>query len=82
MEIIVPEFARDADNVYRTDYHIVKQRMKVIRADDENQEVISIDTFYKRTGARDAEYESVYSKRKHIDGKRLPSTAYTRIYMD
>ena len=36
----------------------------------------------KRTPKRDKEYEIFFCHRRHIDGKRLPSTMYARTYID
>ena len=44
--------------------------------------IVSCDVFYKRNKRRDSEYEKIFYDRKHIDGKRLPSTMFTRKYVD
>ena len=75
-------FLRGAMNVYRTKYFIVKQNLMISANDVETCEMCSRDTFYMRTPRRDREYEYVFAARKHIDGKRLPSTMYTRKYVD
>ena len=55
-----PAFLRNAHNVYRTRFYIVKQEMK-IRADErDNTQLFSKDTFYFRTAKRDSEYNSVF----------------------
>ena len=77
-----PDFMRNATNVYRTPHFIVRQRLSVLCSEEENNAVISHDTFYKRTAARNAEYEEIFKKREHIDGKRLPSSGYIREYQD
>lgn len=78
--IKLPDFIIDATNVYRTKYFIVKQNIEVQFDDQENNSIISRDTFYFRTKQRDKEYEYIFSERKNVNGKRLPSTMYTRIY--
>lgn len=78
----VPDFMLDADNVYRTTGYIVKQSLSVQFDETEGNSVISNDVFYKRTKRRDSEYEYVFSGRKHIDGKRLPSNMYSRKYVE
>lgn len=78
----VPDFMIDAMNVYRTRDYIVKQVVGVKLSDVENNVVLSHDTFYRRTKKRDCEYELIFCKRKHIDGKRIPSTMYARTYVD
>lgn len=80
--MITPEFLKRADNVYRTRFYIVKQEVYVEQDADDNSRIFSNDTFYLRNDKRDREYETVFARRAHIDGKRLPSTAYTRKYVD
>ena len=78
----LPDFVMDADNVYRTSKYIVKQSLKVQLYSTEANAIISCDVFYKRNKRRDNEYEQIFYDRKCIDGKRLPSTMYTRKYVD
>lgn len=78
----VPDFIINADNVYRTAEFIVKQSLSVQFDDLEGNAVVSNDVFYKRTRRRDCEYEQIFSDRKRIDGKRLPSNMYSRKYID
>ncbi len=76
-----PSFLRNAHNVYRTRFYIVKQELK-IRADErDNTQLFSKDTFYFRTAKRDLEYNSFFAKREYLNGKRLPTTMYTRKYI-
>lgn len=82
MENHIPEFMKDATNVYRTKKYIVRQIICVHYDCTENNTVFSRDTFYARTPKRDLEYESVFCRRKNIDGKRLPTTAYSRVYIE
>ena len=77
-----PDFMQNATNVYRTPHFIVRQRLSVLCSEEENNAVISRDTFYKRTPARNAEYEEIFKKREQIDGKRLPSSGYIREYRE
>ena len=78
----VPDFMVDAMNIYRTRDFIVKQVIGIKYSDVENIAVISNDTFYRRTKKRDREYERIFSERKQINGKRIPSTMYARTYVD
>lgn len=82
MSQILPEFAVGATNVYRTKYFIVKQSVSVNCDEFEGNSVISHDTYYMRTRKRDAEYEQLFDARRHLNGKRLPTTMYTRRYVD
>ena len=76
-----PAFLRNAHNVYRTRFYIVKQELK-IRADErDNTQLFSKDTFYFRTAKRDSEYNLVFAKREYLNGKRLPTTMYMRKYI-
>ena len=77
----VPDYLKGATNVYRTKQYIVKQIMGVQYSQEENNVVFSRDTYYRRTPERDKEYEILFCLRRNIDGKRLPSTMYARIYI-
>lgn len=82
MKKVVPDFIQDATNVYRTREFIVKQKIGIQYDSVENNVVFSRDTYYFRTKQRDAEYEKIFSIRKNIDGKRLPTMMYSREYVD
>lgn len=73
---------KSATNVYRTKFYIVKQVMGVKINQNENNSVFSYDTYYRRTRSLDKEYEKLFKDRNNINGKRLPSTMYARIYVD
>ena len=70
------------ENVYRTRDYIVKQELYLIVNAEQNNAVLSVDTYYRRTLLRDSKYLLLYKDRKHIDGKRLPSNMYIRTYID
>lgn len=76
------DFLYDANNVYRTKNYIVKQVIGVRTSDEEDNIIMSFDTYYRRTKKRDKIYERAFANKKHIDGKRLPSTMYSRKYID
>lgn len=76
------EVAKLTENVYRTKYFIVKQNLYVMVNIEENNAVLSVDTYYRRTLLRDNKYLLQYKDRKNIDGKRLPSNTYVRTYVD
>lgn len=77
----IPEFVRNANNVYRTKNFIVKQEIAIGCDSVGMSAVLSCDTFYARTTVRDMEYEAYFSRRRYINGKRLPSTIYSRKYI-
>ena len=78
----VPDFSQGATNVYRTNGFIVRQDVE-IRSDCEHGIlIVSHDTFYRRTPKRDAEYELKYFGRLHLNGRRFPTTMYSRKYVD
>ncbi len=77
-----PTFVKDATNVYRTKRYIVKQVLDIQYDTEQAGNVLSYDTFYKRTPARDKQYDMLFAGRRFHNGKRLPSTAYTRRYVD
>lgn len=67
-------------NIYRTDYFIVFQRIQVLFDRDEIM-VISRDTFYHRTKARDARFNRMAEEHKGSEGKRIPTIMYSRKYV-
>ena len=77
-----PEYLKGATNVYRTAKFIVRQVLVVQHDSEESGNIISYDDYYRRTPARDKQYEFLFSERRHVNGKRLPSNAYTRRYID
>ena len=77
----IPEFCEDAVNVYRTKRYIVKQDISVEMTDSGDTIIFSNDVFYERTKIRDKQYEHIFAERKNMNGKRLPSTSYTRKYI-
>ena len=82
MRIDKPVFVRGAHNVYRTKNFIVQQVISLNWDNFETNTVCSRDTYYRRTCNRDREYEKYFIDKKHINGKRMPSTMYTRSYID
>lgn len=70
------------ENVYRTRDYIVKQELYLIVNAEQNNAVLSVDTYYRRTLERDSKYQLLYKERRHINGKRLPSNTYIRTYID
>lgn len=70
------------DNVYRTRDYIVKQELYLIVGVEQNNVILSVDTYIRRTIVRDCRYFWAFKDRKHIDGKRLPSNSYVRTYID
>lgn len=77
----VPEFLKDATNVYRTKNYIVKQLIGLEYDSVEGANLCSYDTFYLRTKARDAEYENFFKARRFVNGKRLTTGLATRKYV-
>ena len=82
LEKLTPDFLIDADNVYRTKSYIVKQVIQIIENDIEDNVIVSHDTYYRRTTARDLAYNMAFMDKTKINGKRLPSTQYTRRYIE
>ncbi len=77
-----PDFMENADNVYRTRDYIVRQIIGVNFDAEMDNTIYSQDTFFLRTPARDKQYETTFSKRFNIDGKRMKSSMYSRQYVD
>lgn len=82
LEKLTPDFLIDADNVYRTNSYIVKQVIQIIENDIEDNGIVSHDTYYRRTTARDLAYNMAFMDKVKINGKRLPSTQYTKRYIE
>lgn len=79
----IPDFmVACPDNVYRTKDFIVTQELQFKENNVYCNVLLSHDTYYRRTKKRDAEYELAFECKDHIDGKRIPSTSYTRKYID
>lgn len=82
MIIAKMDFMVNASNVYRTKDFIVKQEIHIGTDGHDCNQVVSVDTYYKRTPEREVAYKAVFADRKRINGKRLPSTMYTRTYIE
>ena len=67
----IPEFLKDATNVYRTKKFIVRQIIALEYEPSEGANFCSYDTFFLRNAKRDAEYEMTFKARRVLDGKRL-----------
>ena len=80
--IAVPDFINNADNIYRTKHFIVKQHLILDNADLNGTNMISEDTFYKRTKVRDKQFDILFLNTTHKNGKRIPSTMCSRKYVD
>ncbi|MBQ4099051.1 MAG: hypothetical protein IJC87_02865 [Clostridia bacterium] len=82
MIVATMDFMVNATNVYRTKGFIVKQEIHIVADSSGASQEVSDDTYYKRTPEREIAYKTVYGKRKNKNGKRLPSTMYTRTYIE
>ena len=79
--MVIPDFVKDATNVYRTENYIVKQRIVLESDVEEGENLCSYDTFYSRTAKRDAEYVAIFASRRKINGKRMRMSLSTRRYV-
>lgn len=77
----IPDFCKDAVNVYRTKQYIVKQDISIEGMDNGDTIVFSNDVYYQRNKYLDKQFEQIFAQRKHVNGKRLPSTSFTRRYV-
>ena len=77
----IPDYFKDATNVYRTRLYIVKQRI-TLRIDEYGSYLFSHDTYYRCTPERDRQYEAVFAKRIRVNGKRIHTDMYARTYID
>ena len=71
MIVATMDFMANATNVYRTKDFIVKQEIHIVTDSSGVSQVVSDDTYYKRTPEREIAYKTFY-------GKRLPSTMYSQ----
>ena len=78
----IPEFCKEADNVYRTPTYIIKQKMALARSEEGDAVMVSFDTFYVRTQLRDIEFMMCFYGRDDFEGTRLPCQRHTRTYVD
>jgi len=69
-------------NVYRTKYFIIAQEIELQLDDYENNAVVSHDIFFHRNKIRDKQFENFFKDRKNINGKRLPTTMYSRSFVE
>ena len=77
----IPDYLKDATNVYRTRDHIVKQCV-TLRTDEYGCYLFSHDTYYRCTPKRDREYEAAFSYRVNVNGQRIHTYMYARKYID
>lgn len=76
------DFLDNANNIYETKNFIVRQEISVEIINGITV-VYSRDTFYSRTGVRQAQFEFLKSIRPTlVNGKRVPATMTTRTYVD
>lgn len=79
----LPDFvAIGANNVYRTKNYIVAQTLTYKQSEVFDNVMLSHDTYFKRTRKRDEQYFFYFFDKDNLDGKRIPSTSYTRKYVD
>ena len=76
------DFMKNATNVYRTDKYIVKQILNYEEHIKLDNMIISQDTFYKRTKARNKRYNQILSCKVNLDGKRIKTSSSTRKYVN
>ena len=66
------------DNIYRTKDFIIVQKLAVRELNGEAQ-LMSSDTFYRRTQLRDVQYERIFMMRgDKLEGKRLVANIAVR----
>lgn len=78
----IPEFLVGATNVYRTREYIVKQCVAFSYDELYGTYLMSRDTYYRCTTKRDREFEAAFADRKNVNGKRIPTAMYARVYID
>ena len=78
----IPTFQQNATNVYRTKKYIVKQMLQIQYDSINNAQIISLDTYYKRTPMRDFQYTQLFKQQIEKNGRRLHCTMYKRKYVN
>ena len=76
------DFMHNATNVYRTKHYIVKQILNYEEHVKLDNIIISQDTFYKRTKARDKKYNQIFSCKVNLNGKRIKTASSSRKYVE
>lgn len=79
--INIPEFMKEATNVYRTKHYIIVQDLYIDEDIDGQDYLFSKDTFYLRNKDLDKLYEKIFSDRLNIDGKRIKCSSHSRKYL-
>jgi len=69
-------------NVYRTRDFIVEQDVRIQYDRRDGNLIVSHDKYFRRTPKLDADYERLFIRRIHVDGKRFPTSMYTREYVE
>ncbi|MBR3720878.1 MAG: hypothetical protein IKN09_03985 [Clostridia bacterium] len=75
------DFIENATNVYRTKNYIVKQTINIESHTQLDNIIISQDTYYTRTKARDKQFNKLFADKLNKNGKRLHSSSNTRKYV-
>jgi len=76
----VPDFMKDAKNVYRTRNYIIKQDISFNYDLYGNTNIHSDDTYYLRNKKLDKEFDRIFADRKNLNGKRICTITHTKKY--
>ena len=77
------DFLQGADNVYRTDKFIIRQKISVTTDENLMGMTLSKDTYFLRTEERDAIYNAFFKFREEkINGKRINAQVSIKKYVD
>lgn len=79
--ISVIDFMQGAYNVYRTPDFIVRQKLSFIVTKKGQTYMLSEDTYFYRTGQRNADYEFAFQLRDHLEGRRIHASTHIRHYV-
>ncbi len=69
-------------NAYRTRDFIVEQDVRIQFDCLDGNSIVSHDKYYRRTPKLDEDYERLFRRRINVDGKRFPTSMYTREYIE
>ena len=81
MFVFKPDFMKNANNVYRTKYYIIKQVLSINTDMSGSSTIHNDDFYYLRTKHLDKLFELYFGNRLVINGKRLHSTTHAKKYM-
>ena len=75
------DLSKNADNIYRTKFYIIKQVLSLETNFNGQTNIHSDDFYYLRNKKLDLDYEKKFCNRLIINGKRIHTATHTKHYM-